>query len=284
MAREILRVTLYAFRQWRMNIKVLLTLALLIVFLIGMANPLQETTSALGYAISPAILPFLLSSEVNQLILAICFLFLLSDAPFMNEAQLFVIQRTGRLPWVLGQVLYVMLSAAIFLAVLALIVLIVIAPYATFSCHGWGKVVTTLAYTDAGQQLHLAIPFSAKIIESLEPAQALLLELLLEYLALAFVGLLMFVINLVSSTKIGLYASGFVCLYDILAVNTLPNQFLWVSPLSMARLSVLNFASERYQYPTPLWAFLFSLSLLIALTLIAGLFAKRMPITAAPEE
>lgn len=276
MVKTAIRVAAYSFRLWGTNIRFPILFILIAIFLWVTLAPIKEAAYSLGYAINPFILPFIISSEGNQLIFSLGLLFLFSDAPFINESQIFVIQRTGRRAWVLGQIFYVVIAAAFYLTFIVTLSLLILMPVATLNADGWGKMVSTLAYTDTGQTFRITFSVAPKIIESCSPIQALLMQIVFEQLSFSIIGLLVFFVSLAASNKLGIFAGGVVCLLDLLIVNTLTPSFLWVSPLSMARLSVFDFAGGVYLFPTPDWALCFDAVFILVLISVVILTSRKM--------
>ncbi|MDR0515270.1 MAG: hypothetical protein LBG81_08965 [Coriobacteriaceae bacterium] len=283
MAAKAARVALLGFRRWGADVRYPLLLAMITVFLWWALDPVKAMAYATGYAVSPIVFPFLTGGEVNQLIIIVGALFLFSDAPFVGESQLFVLARTGRRPWVLGQALYIAGASACYVAVLLALSLIFLAPVSTMGTEGWGKVLTTLCYTDAGAAFHLGFTVPEKVLTSLTPAAALGLQLMLEWMAVAIVGLVVFTVNLFAPVKAGVFAGGLMALFDLLVTNALPFALYGFSPVSLARLPVLDFAGNNPYLPTVGWAVGFDLCLLATLVAFLAVVARRTVIDIAPE-
>ena len=74
-----------------------------------------------------------------------------TDAPFYDSHQLFVVMRSGVSRWCLGQALYVIAVSVGYMCFLTAMSVVVLLPQITFSGE-WGRVWTTLAYSDAGYE------------------------------------------------------------------------------------------------------------------------------------
>lgn len=283
MSRTIFKVACNSFRHWRSSSRYLLLFLLLFAFLWWALEPIKALAYSTGYAVNPILLPFFLGSEVYQLIVGLGILFLFANAPFLDELQLYVFQRTGRRLWVTGQILYVLAATAVYLIALAVFSLIIIAPVATWDTEGWGKIVSTLAYTNAASSIHLNFLIPEKVITETMPLSALGIQLVLEYLALAVIGLLAFAINLFSPYKIGLYLGGIVCLFDLLITNILPRYLFSFSPLSLARLPVVDFSGSSVIYPSITWAMCFNLLCIVTIIIVVFISSYRMTIQLIPD-
>jgi hypothetical protein len=241
--RSSLQVARIGLRHWGSNVRYPLLFIIMFLFIWIQLSPLKDMIAATGYATNPQILPFVLSDAVNQLIVMMGALFLFANAPFVDEAQVYVISRTGRRNWAIGQVIYVFSASACYVIALLIFSLIIIAPVSTSGLDGWGKIVNTLCYTDAGSVFKIGFPVSQRIVEILGPAQALGIQMLLEFFAVAIIGLVAFLINMLSSAKVGIFVSAMYILLDLLITNLLPTSFLKISSVSLARLSNLDFTA-----------------------------------------
>lgn len=283
-ARSVLLLVGRNFSKWIHNIRFLLLFIVLFIVFSNALDPLKAFAHSIGYAVNPVVAPFLLSSPTNQLLLALGFLFLIADAPFMGQDQLFVINRTGRRTWVAGQMAYVLLAAAAYLAIVHVLIFAIIAPVSSLNIDGWGKVIATLSYTNAASAAQIDIGFPEKIITDLTPLQAFTLQTGLEFLALSFVGLLTFVVNLRAPVKCGVFVSLAVVMFDLLVTNVLPWRLYSFSPFSLARLSVLDFSDGTSLWGPPIdWAIAFGAACLIVAAAATLVSSRRFAIEVTPE-
>lgn len=283
MITNAINIAMLGFRRWGTNIRYPLLLVLLFIFLWWILDPVKSLAYQTGYATNLFMLPFVASAETSQLIFFAGALFLFANAPFSDEMQMFVMFRTGRRSWVLGQIFYIAGSAVIYVAIIFLFSIIILAPIAMVNTDDWGKIVGTLCYTNAGSTMHLGFSVSEKIVSALTPLSALGFQLVLEAMSVAVVGLIVFLVNLISPVRIGLFIGGILVLLDLLITNIMSSVFFAFSPVSLARLSVLDFSGTNPFLPDLSWALCFDAGILIALIIAVLAVAKRITIEVIPD-
>lgn len=279
--RRVFGSMLGSFHMGRAGSLRLVVAALMLTFVFMLLSPLRDACIATGYAVSPAVIPFMFENPIFQSLVAFGVLLLFSNAPFISPMQMFVISRTGRRRWVVGQILYVLLATGIYLLVILLFGLICVCDVATLSTNGWGKIATTLAATNMGTEFGIGFDIPRKVIETWDPVFATVARLAVEYLGLALVGLTVFAANLYIKRMAGLYLGGAICLADIVIQNTLPYAYVKASPLSLARLQNLSFSEGSLLYPTYDWALAFSAALVLLVIVFAIAGSSRVVVDAS---
>lgn len=260
------------FQAWRGDPRFPMVFLFVFVMMCVMLDPLKEFALQLGYASNVAVLPFVLSSETNQLVVAIGCVLLFSDAPFLRGDQLFVVERTGRRVWIAGQLVYLLVASFLYVAFVVASSVLVMMPVSTFATEGWGKVVSTLVYTDAASLTGIGFPFSPKLVVAFSPGQAMAVQFAVEWAAMLVLSAVVFVCNLFLKAKIGVFVAMAVALFDLLITNMLPFVMTYASPVSMGRLSILDLSGGTSLYfPGLRWAlcFGFVVFLLLALASVA---------------
>ncbi len=240
MVKKIISIAVYSVRQRAVEPRVLLLFVLMIAFIWNDLSVIGDFSGMMKIKTNPLIFPFLSSDPVKQLILLSGVVFLFSDAPFINKCQPYVIIRSKRSSWVLGQILYIIMASAIYYLILMCASILILLPNTTFATDGWGKIINTLAQTNAGAQIHLQFGVSEKITAFYSPFTAFGLSFLLNCSIASFLGLLMFVINLKFNRMIGLIVGATVLFFDLLTINMLPYKFYHFSPVTLSRLAILD--------------------------------------------
>ena len=213
------------------------------LFIIGVG----EFCVAVQHKITPYIFPFLISYIYFQLIYTMVVLYYFADVPFMQYRGMYQVIRMGRVKWVLGHVGYIFLSSLGLSLLLVLESIVILFPQIEWSGE-WGKILHTLALTDAGSQYDVyPIPFSEEVMRQYTPLQGMLLAIIVCTLVTAFLGMVMFVVSLWSSrvTAIGA-ASMFLCLP--IFTKDVDDMFKYpiscISPVSW--LQITEYGSEKY--------------------------------------
>jgi len=209
-----------------------------------------------GIKTNPLVFPFFSSNPVKHLILLAGIVFLFSDAPFINRNQPYIIIRSKRIPWILGQILYIAMGSAIYFLFLMSVSLLVLLPNATLAIKGWGKIINTLAQTDMRAQINLQFGIAKEIATFYSPFEAFCLSFLLNWGTACFLGLTLLLINLKFNRRIGFVIVGLILFFDLLVTNVLPPTFYHFSPVSLSRLSVLDPMGVS-MFPTVTYPFVF---------------------------
>jgi hypothetical protein len=278
--RRIFCICLNNVRKWAINPRIYILGILLVILVFNLVDPINYFSKAMNYRVTPWVFPFLTDSIFVQMLLSFGIVFLFCDAPFIDAGQQYFLIRSGRIQWGMGQVLYIMFSSAIFYLFVAFVSVLVITPN-VFLSTGWGKILGTLAQTNAGYGFNIPLKISYQIQALYTPIQAFGLSLLLEWCVGTFLGLVIFIINIHFSRALGaIVAAAIVCL-DMAISNTFPYYMFHFSPLSMARLSIID-PSRLSQRPTDIYVCLFFAMSVISLSIIAVLSVRKYKIQALP--
>lgn len=228
-------------RKWPANPRIYVIALLVVGFLSMVERPIVTLCKMVSISVTPWVFPFFATEDYIRLMLMLGVALLFCDAPFIDSAQPYVIARSGKYRWVIGQILYIIVAAAIyFLFVFAISILML-------NCHlmitsDWGKVIGTLAQTNAGTQLGMRMNFYTIFI-SYAPVHAMLLAFLMAWLCGIFLGLVIFTMNMYFKRSVGaLIATGFILLdlfVNDATIGGLANG-LYFSPISWANISKLD--------------------------------------------
>lgn len=280
MVKKIFSIAIYSIRQRTTELRILFLFVLMITFLWNDLTVISDFAKMMNIKTNPLIFPFFSSDPVKQLILLSGVIFLFSDAPFINKSQPYVIIRSKRSSWVLGQILYVILASAVYFLILMCASILILLPNATFATDGWGKIINTLAQTNAGAQINLQFNIAEKITSFYSPLEAFGLSFLLNWSIASFLGLLMFIINLKFNRMLGLVVGATVLFLDLLAINILPYKFYHFSPVTLSRLAILDPTGVSIvPYITYPFVFFGVSIILFSVLLVAGIKNEPIEIT-----
>ena len=183
---------LYNFRLWKGNVRIISTfiLAFILCFLL--------TDKLIGFAVEQetsmqAVEAFVLTfGDSNSILLtSLLLLLLFGDVPFITTATPFFLIRENRKTWVMGQVVYIIFAAAIYLLFILLSTCLLCAKY-SFPKNIWSQTAAILAYSDKGKKI--ALPAAVKTVEMGRPYQTMgYIFLLIMLYTLVMVFLLLFV-------------------------------------------------------------------------------------------
>ena len=282
MVKRIFCIAIYSIRQWVTDPRIISLFVLMSMFVWNDFEVIGDLTGRTGIKTNPLIFPFFSSNPVKQLILLAGIVFLFSDAPFINKNQPYIIIRSKRIPWVLGQILYIVMASAIYFLFLMLVSILVLLPHATFATDGWGKIIRTLAQTDVGAQIKLQFGITKEITTFYSPLEAFGLSFLLNWGVACFLGLILFVINLKFNRMLGLVVGGVILSFDLLVTNALPPAFYHFSPVSLSRLSVLDPMGVS-MFPNLTYPFVFFSVSIVVLSALLVVSIKKISIEITPE-
>lgn len=214
-------------------------IALLIgLYLYIMMQPVKEFAADVGYNVTPVGLVFLSCDSFVQMLMMAGAVVLLSGAPFEDDTYPYLIVRSGRTAWVLGNCLYIILIGGIYVLFLWFATVLATLPHVDLRM-AWGKIWGTLAMTDAIDQYEVMFNVQDGVRTYFGAGQALGLTLLLEWGCVCFIGACVYLGNRVSNKPVGTWIGVGLTLFDITIYNLFPGYFMAYSPVSLAMLTHL---------------------------------------------
>lgn len=121
---------------------------------------------------------------------------------------------------------------------LLVVSVLAVLPRAEFA-DGWGKVLGTLARTNAGIQIGLSFTVSNYLTGAYSPIRATVLSLFLEWACFTWLGLCTYLCNRHLGKMSGIFVSAAFILLDLTAANSY-HPLYRISPLSLAQLSLFQ--------------------------------------------
>lgn len=280
--RQTFAIAIYSVKQRLTSPRVICLLVIFGVFVCDNMSFAGQAAELMDLRINPLLYPFLASDVVKQLVIFAGVIFLYSDAPFINKSQPYVIIRSKRTVWALGQILHIIIFSAVYFFILMAISFVVVIPHATFSTDGWGRLANILAESNLTSQLDMNFLFPEKIVSLYSPVEAFVLTFLLNWTLASFFGMLIFAVNLNFGKMIGPAISLAWMLMDLLIENYLPHSWYKYSPLSMSRLSVLDPLGVSI-YPSQTYAFCFYGAGILIFSIIVIVTIQRKAIEISSE-
>jgi len=260
------------FRKWSSNARIYTLAALTITFLLWLLSGLSQYVSAIDVSITPWVFPHILSNPTVIMVYG-CFVTLLfCDAPFIDKYMPFVVIRSGRLNWLLGQLMYIILSGLIFTMLFFVVSLIALIPNLSFSLE-WGTVLKTLSINpEAAFDYRVMIFVNENIIRMFSPLKALFISLGLFWLVSVFIGVLIFCFNGVIRKMSGLVAAGtlvFISYFSVYLGSLLFGiGIYYFSPLSWSSISYLDW-NYTGSFPSPTYAVLFLVGAIFLMSIVS---------------
>lgn len=239
-ANKSLRVCKNNILKCSLTNRTILLYILLFVLVYIYSKDLASFTINMPYNIMPCTFPFFLNSRICKYLIMIGIIVLFFDAPFISNNEKYVVIRSGKKNWAIGNVLYIMCETAIYFSVLTLFSIIVLIPNIYFS-NSWGKLMNTVALNPM-KSLPLYIDYV--ILETYTPMKAYLISFFLNWCAGTLIGLIMLLVNMHSKQYIGVIVALVIISIDVLfdptAILTAPNKYMYMSPLTLTNLRILD--------------------------------------------
>lgn len=238
------------FRKWTSNYRVWMIAIILMIFIHSYTKEISLFAEELNMKMSAWIFPFLYSERYMKLLFLFPIILLFCDAPFIDSNQPYMILRSKRTLWSLGQILYIFLANIIYFLFLVVATIGVHIRNITLE-NDWGKVFGTLATTDASDFFNTPLKINPSIIKYFTPFQAVWFTFLLSCLSGIMLGLIIYVCNsLLKNRLCGIAISSSLLILSA-ALNLNP-ELQWLSPMSWNTLNNIdigdttNFPSFEY--------------------------------------
>ncbi len=242
------------------------------LYLESVFAPIRDMLGAERLTISLCgLMVFLFNDAAVTAFLALAFLALLFDAPCTDEMQRYTMLRTGRGGWAAGQLAYGACVALAYLGIWTLMAALFVLPYADFSWN-WSEGI--LAFTDgfAFEIYDSMLNYDGWLIRSYAPAAAWALEFALHWLALALLGAALMNLNALVERRLGFAAVAVPVALDMLLQQFFGTRVYFCSPLTLCRLSGLDYGDGMGRPPVA-----YALAVLaLGTALLAALFVRSV--------
>lgn len=200
-----------------------------------------------GFAVS-----FLFTTLSQTLIIFLGIFILFSDLPFKDNQQMFMISRTGKRAWIFSQVFYVLIVSLMYFAFIFICFCIVNLPNLGFSADNWGKLIKTLAATNAGDTFGVRISVSQGVLTDFPPLEAFLYSFGTAYAVAVVLGLVILFLNLTVKRQSGIIVSGML-VFMLMFTSARSKQVLYYfSPINWCSIRIMD-KNGVSSYPDTLW-------------------------------
>lgn len=238
-----IRICVQNLRKWLGNSRIYIAFVIVFLFTLIYTKGLWLVADNVGEKLSIYIFPFLTTYRYMKIIYLFPLLLLFCDAPFVDANQQFVMIRSSRLSWGIGQMLYI-ISGSFFYALFMLLSSIVVNIGHIQMGASWGKSLILAGTTNICSTLGIqydTVQISSIIVKYYTPAQAMLWSFLFLWMICIILGLIIYDFNILfQSNIVGLFAAGFLILFT--AVVDGIQQWIWYSPVSWSSLNNIDVA------------------------------------------
>lgn len=265
--REIGNIFSLSLRKFfRLKTAVLMILLLFIVHMF--LTPLKQFSTQVDVKVSPWVFPFLISEDYFSFIFLCGAAYFFSDVPFMQYGEMYRIVRTGRKRWAMEQIGAIVLNSFQFVVSGIVLSMVVLIPQVSVEMD-WGRVLHTIAITDAGDmgQFLFAVPY--EILVRYSVIELILITITVGGLVVSFVGLLMFAVGLLFSRIYAICAAMVIFSMPFLVMSAsylVQRNLAYISPAFWIRITQIG--SEHFGIYFPDLQYVVVILLLLCLSLV----------------
>lgn len=260
--------------KWSVTPRIYTIAAIIVAFSIWIFAWISDYASAVGVNVTPWVFPYLLTMPIIFIVYGVLTTLLFSDAPFTDSHTPFLMVRMSRRNWVLGQLLYILITSFLYTAFFVLMSMVVLIPNLKFSTD-WGAVLKTLAYDPNSPDKYNIESYSFikdPVISMFTAMEAMLISFGLFWLVSLFIGVLIFCFNVVFGRLSGLIAAGVFTFISYFAAYvgyfSHGSIIYYISPLSWTSMFNLDW-SNTSSMPTPLYAVSCLLGAIVLMSIVS---------------
>lgn len=182
--------------------------------------------------------------------------YLFSNAPYLNRNGMYQMIRQGKYKWLLSQLGSIILSGFSFTAVLFFTGWIRMLPHMDWTLS-WGRMMKTLAVTNAASQLNVTFVLKPSFMQSMEAWQAGLLAFMLDSFVFILIGFLLLATGLLCNRMTALIFTGILAIVPFVANSWNLSRHLMInlfSPVSWLQTGLFYTENMMYaEMPPVLW-------------------------------
>lgn len=204
--------------------------------------------------------------------------YLFSNAPYLNRNGMYQMIRQGKYKWLLSQLGSIILSGFSFTAVLFFTGWIRMLPHMDWTLS-WGRMMKTLAVTNAASQLNVTFVLKPSFMQSMEAWQAGLLAFMLDSFVFILIGFLLLAIGLLCNRMTALIFTGILAIVPFVTNSWNLSRHLMInlfSPVSWLQTGLFYTENMMYaEMPPVLWIWGMLAAYLALAVFLALLGVKR---------
>ena len=203
--------------------------------------------------------------------------YLFSNAPYLNRNGMYQMIRQGKYKWLLSQLGSIILSGFSFTAVLFFTGWIRMLPHMDWTLS-WGRMMKTLAVTNAASQLNVTFVLKPSFMQSMEAWQAGLLAFMLDSFVFILIGFLLLAIGLLCNRMTALIFTGILAIVPFVTNSWNLSRHLMINlfcPVSWLQTGLFYTENMTYaEMPPVLWIW-GMLAVYLALAVVLALLAAK---------
>lgn len=238
------------FHKIAFNPRVYIVLAIMFIYQYYTFSPLKELANYLQQDVSPWSFPFFIQNPSLFFIIGGTALLFYGHAPFIDGHTDFLLIRTGRRNWILGQILYMILSSFLYTLLYVIGSIVILLPNVVFTKE-WGSVLEVLSTEQISQiprEIGLQFQPIAIVMAEFSPIQAMMIGFLLFWLGTLFIAAILLFFNLMLGKNSGMIVAGALISLAYFSVYlgrlNFGDQIFFFSPVSWVSLTYLDWAHQ----------------------------------------
>jgi len=180
--------------------------------------PVRKISIMMNYPATPWIWICMFSSLYYDLIVLLGAVYMFSKVPFMNRSQMYIFLRMGRTDWIISQIVKMGFCSILYTLLLFFFSVIIMLPHIEFE-KGWGKLLYTLALTNASDTAKMLFDIPYRILAEEAPILMFVKVFFVVSGIIFLIGLLMFIISIWISRAAALLINTFFCCFPVIIEN-----------------------------------------------------------------
>lgn len=220
-----------------------------------------------GVKSSPWIFPFLYVQYYTKMLFFFPLILIFSNAPFIDKNQLYVLIRSGRNKWCIGQMLYIVVASALYFAFIMIFSIVLNLDCMEFTGE-WGKLLNTLANTSMDAEFQLGFDPIKNVVDLFSPISAMWFTFLHSWISGIILGFVVFFFNMKVKGG-GTFFASFMLVVS--AVASKQTSLIKISPISWSTLNAIQLKANDNlpSYGYVMTFFVIMLLVLFAMILIS---------------
>lgn len=287
--KKAISIAFVNFHRWKCDWRIWITLLFTVVILFRYLDAFLQYGLDYGKKATFCVLPMLFHGEnlsvgSAKIILYVGMLTLLCDAPFFHPVTPYMILRSKRNAWWLGECCYIMGTAFFYMLFIMLVSAVMMLPVVTLK-NEWGEVVKGFAFGDeAYSNVQLTVqygymPIATPLVQYIYPYAAQLYTFVTGWASFTFVGLVAYLVSIIQKNifwSLGT-AAFFIFLEPVINGLTWTGDY-WIqafSPISWSSMEYLDLLSRANWISFPFVLLMYPL-LIIILMFVIGKCSRRV--------
>ena len=226
--------------------------ALTIAAIYEFTSPLKTMAAYYSLPVNGFSAAFIMVETNTVFIIFIGVFIMFSDLPFKDNQQMFLISRSGKRVWIFSQVMYVVLVSIMYATFIFICFCVVLFPNLGFDTESWGKIIKTIAATNAAQVFELRFSVPQSVLSDFSPIDGFIYTFATVLIISVVLGLIVLLFNLTIKHSSGVIASGAaVFMYMFVYMNP-SNIMYYFSPLNWCSIFIAD-KNGVSAYPDVSW-------------------------------